>query len=235
MGFQIERIVLRQIHMPLVHFFETSFSRTYERDIVLVEAIADGVSGWGEITCGENPFYNEEWTESAWLIARDYAAPRVLKHNFEQRVATSPRGRRIFAGIRWRAAESRSRCGIWRRGATAFRSRNRSAAAREPRFPAASRSAFRTRFRNSSKRFDTEVDAGYQRIKMKIKPGWDVDVIREVREAFPNILLMADANSAYTLADVDRLKQLGRIQSDDDRAAAGARRNHRSRRRCRRS
>ncbi len=66
---KIDRIVLRQIRMPLVHFFETSFGRTYERDIVLVEVIAEGLSGWGEITAGENPFYNEEWTESAWLIA----------------------------------------------------------------------------------------------------------------------------------------------------------------------
>ena len=68
MAFQIDRIVLRQIRMPLVHFFETSFGRTYERDIVLVEVISDGLSGWGEVTAGENPFYNEEWTESAWLI-----------------------------------------------------------------------------------------------------------------------------------------------------------------------
>ena len=55
---------------------------------------------------------------------------------------------------------------------------------------------------------ETEVNAGYQRIKMKIKPGWDVDVIREVRRAFPDIRLMADANSAYTLADAERLKRL---------------------------
>ena len=78
MRMKIERIVLRQLRMPLVHFFETSFGRTYERDIVIVEVVADGLSGWGEITAGENPFYNEEWTESAWLIARDYVAPRVL-------------------------------------------------------------------------------------------------------------------------------------------------------------
>jgi hypothetical protein len=83
MAFQIDRIVLRQIQMPLVHFFETSFGRTYKRDIVLVEVTSDGLSGYGEITAGENPFYNEEWTDSAWLIARDYAAPRVLKHSFD--------------------------------------------------------------------------------------------------------------------------------------------------------
>ena len=75
---KLDRIVLRQIQMPLVHFFETSFSRTYKRDIVLVEVQSDGLSGWGEVTAGENPFYNEEWTESAWPILRDYAAPRVL-------------------------------------------------------------------------------------------------------------------------------------------------------------
>src|SRR5450631_4894877 len=75
---KLERITLRQIRMPLVHFFETSFSRTYSRDIILVEAASEGVSGWGEVTAGENPFYNEEWTGSAWPILRDYAVPRVL-------------------------------------------------------------------------------------------------------------------------------------------------------------
>src|SRR5262245_32280602 len=75
---KIERVTLRQIRMPLVHFFETSFSRTYKRDIVLVEVECAGATGWGEVTAGENPFYNEEWTESAWLVLRDYAAPRVI-------------------------------------------------------------------------------------------------------------------------------------------------------------
>src|SRR5579862_7247230 len=75
---KIDRVTLRQIRMPLVHFFETSFGRTYSRDIILVQVEGDGASGWGEVTAGENPFYNEEWTDSAWLIVRNYAAPRVL-------------------------------------------------------------------------------------------------------------------------------------------------------------
>src|SRR5258708_2793902 len=83
MAFTIERIVLRQIRMPLVHFFETSFSRTYARDIVLVEAVADGVSGWGEVTAGENPFYNEEWTASIRPLIVNYIAPRIVGHNVE--------------------------------------------------------------------------------------------------------------------------------------------------------
>jgi O-succinylbenzoate synthase len=75
---KIDRIILRQLKMPLVHFFETSFSRTYSRDIIIVEVVSEGLSGWGEITAGENPFYNEEWTQSAWMIARDYVAPRII-------------------------------------------------------------------------------------------------------------------------------------------------------------
>jgi o-succinylbenzoate synthase len=102
MPFQIEQIVLRQIRMPLVHFFETSFGRTYERSMVLVEAVCGGVSGWGEVTCGENPFYNEEWTDSAWLIVRDFVAPRVLRHT--------------FAATTWLAGAWRRRAGIWKRG-----------------------------------------------------------------------------------------------------------------------
>ena len=78
----VDKIVLRQNKIPLVHFFETSFGRTYHRDIILVQAFADGISGWGEVTAGENPFYNEEWTGSAWPLLTDYAVPRVLRHSF---------------------------------------------------------------------------------------------------------------------------------------------------------
>ena len=91
MAIRLERIVLRQIRMPLVHFFETSFGRTYERDIILVEVVADGLSGWGEVTAGENPFYNEEWTESAWLILKNYVAPRVLGQDAGERPPTCTR------------------------------------------------------------------------------------------------------------------------------------------------
>ena len=89
---KIDKIVLRQVRMPLVHFFETSFGRTTHRRIILVEVISQGVSGWGEVTAGENPFYNEEWTECAWLILKDYAVPRVLGQE--------------LAGLRWPGLET---------------------------------------------------------------------------------------------------------------------------------
>src|ERR1700730_6430949 len=92
---KLERITLRQIRMPLVHFFETSFGRTHGRDIILVEAQGGGASGWGEVTAGENPFYNEEWTGSAWLILRDYVAPQVLNRRFETPGDVAPLTRHI--------------------------------------------------------------------------------------------------------------------------------------------
>ena len=98
MGIRLDRITLREIRMPLVHFFETSFGRTTERHIVLVEVSSGGVSGWGEVTAGENPFYNEEWTESAWLILRDYVAPRVLQSRISKAPPRSARAPLTSAG-----------------------------------------------------------------------------------------------------------------------------------------
>ena len=92
---KIEAITLREIRMPLVHFFETSFGRTTERNIILVEAVADGISGWGEVTAGEHPFYNEEWTASIWPILTDYVAPRVLRHDFESAAQVYDRAEHI--------------------------------------------------------------------------------------------------------------------------------------------
>ena len=70
MAFKLDAIRLHRLEIPLVNFFETSFGRTYSRSIILVEVVSDGVSGWGEVTCGEHPFYNEEWTEAAWLLLK---------------------------------------------------------------------------------------------------------------------------------------------------------------------
>src|SRR6185295_2386916 len=80
----ITSIELREIRLPLVHFFETSFGRTTERRIILVRVTdADGAEGWGECTAGENPFYSDEWTESAWATIRTFLAPMVLGREVE--------------------------------------------------------------------------------------------------------------------------------------------------------
>ena len=204
---KIDRIVLRQLQMPLVHFFETSFGRTYTRDIVIVEVVSEGLSGWGEVTAGENPFYNEEWTESAWAIIKGFVAPRVIGHEFghasEVGARTSHiRGHRMARGgvetACWDLQARRNGNPLWKEiGGGARRE-----------IPCGVSIGIQDSVEQLIGKIETELAAGYQRIKMKMKPGWDVDVVRRVRERFPSTLLMADANSAYTLADAPRLKLL---------------------------
>src|SRR5215469_18175018 len=196
---KLERILLRQIRMPLVHFFETSFGRTTERQIILIEVEADGTSGWGEVTAGEDPFYNEEWTASAWLILRDYVAPRVLGRNLESAQDIAPlsahiRGHLMARGgleaAVWDLEARLEGIPLWRKiGGGARRE-----------IPCGVSIGIQESVPQLLATIEREIAAGYQRIKVKIKPGWDVDVVRQVRQRFPSIKLMADANSAYTLA-----------------------------------
>lgn len=203
----VDKVVLRHIRMPLVHFFETSFGRTYHRDIILVEAFASGVSGWGEVTAGENPFYNEEWTGSIWPLLIDYAVPRVLHHSFETAAGVNARTAHIRGH---NMARGGLEAAIWD---LESRLKNQplwktigGGARRE--IPCGVSIGIQDTVEQLLDKIGNELDAGYQRIKMKIKPGWDVDVIARVRERFPAIKLMADANSAYTLDDTDHLKKL---------------------------
>ena len=200
---KMERVKLRQIQMPLVHFFETSFSRTYKRDIILVEAQGGGLSGWGEITAGENPFYNEEWTGSAWPILRDYVAPRVVGKELKSAEDVDPLTRHI-RGTLWRAGASRPRSGTWRRAA-------RRPAVEEDRRRRPARDPVRGFHRDSE--FGGAVDReNRMRTRGGVRADQDEDQTRlgcrrgaAGSRAVSLIKLMADANSAYTLADV-RLK-----------------------------
>lgn len=199
--------MLHQIQLPLVHFFETSFGRTYKRDIILVEVQAGGISGWGEVTAGENPFYNEEWTDSAWPIVRDYAAPRVLNRRLESANDVAPlsahiRGHNMARGgleaAFWDLEARQLGIPLWQHiGGGARRE-----------IQCGVSIGIQDSVEQLLEKIEIELAAGYQRIKMKIKPGWDVDVVRQVRERFPDIRLMVDANSAYTLADTQLLKSL---------------------------
>ncbi|MBZ5578432.1 MAG: o-succinylbenzoate synthase [Acidobacteriia bacterium] len=204
---RLDRITLRQIRMPLVHFFETSFGRTTERDIILVEVESGGVSGWGEVTAGEHPFYNEEWTASAWLILRDYVAPDVLGRELAGPEEVAPlsghiREHRMARGgleaAVWDLAARLEGVPLWKKiGGGARRE-----------IPCGVSIGIQNSVEELLDTIARELATGYQRIKIKIKPGWDVDVVRQVRERFPSIKLMADANSAYTLADAEHLRRL---------------------------
>ena len=203
----ISSIELREIRLPLIHFFETSFGRTTERRILLIRVVdADGADGWGECGAGEGPFYCEEWTETAWSTIATFLAPMVLGKEIPSaaqawNVMRAVRGNRMAkAAIEtacWDLEARRLDKPLWRHLGGTNREISCGVSIGIQDTPAA-----------LLEKIEKELNAGYQRIKIKIKPGWDVDIVREVRQRFPDIRLMGDANSAYTLADVSLFNQL---------------------------
>ena len=204
---KIKSIQLTEINLPLVHFFETSFGRTYERRIILVRVEdADGATGWGEVTCGETPGYSDEWTDSAWATAEQILAPMVAGKEFESAAEVWDsmkwvRGHRMAkAGIEtacWDLEAKKLGVPLWRH----LRGVNQT-------IECGVSIGIQDSIPQLLEKIRVEVDAGYKRIKIKISPSWDYDVIKAVRAEFGDILLMGDANSAYTLADIDKLKSL---------------------------
>ncbi len=203
----IKSIELTEINLPLVHFFETSFGRTYERRIILVRVEdADGAEGWGEITCGESPGYSDEWTDSAWATAEQILAPIVVGREVESAadvwgLMKWARGHRMAkSGIEtacWDLEAKKLGVPLWRHLGGVNRE-----------IECGVSIGIQDSIPQLLEKIRVEVEAGYKRIKIKISPAWDYDVIKAVRAEFGDILLMGDANSAYTLADIDKLKSL---------------------------
>ena len=203
----ISSIELREIRLPLIHFFETSFGRTIERRIILVRVTdADGAEGWGECTAGEGPFYSEEWTETAWPTIKDFVAPMVVGRQVETAAGVNAlmkkvRGHRMAkAAIEtacWDLESKRAGLPLWRHLGGV-----------RQEIACGVSIGIQDSPEELLEKIAKERASGYQRIKIKIKPGWDLEVIRQVRSAFPKILLMGDANSAYTLADIDLFKKM---------------------------
>ncbi|HEV2862951.1 MAG TPA: o-succinylbenzoate synthase [Pyrinomonadaceae bacterium] len=203
----IERIEMREIRLRLVHFFETSFGRTVERRILLLRAVdSDGAEGWGECTTGEGPFYSEEWVDSAWEVTRRFLAPMVMGHEVEGaagvgRLMARVRGNRMAKGAIetacWDLEAKRLGVPLWRHLGGV-----------QEEIACGVSIGIQDSHEQLLEKIETELAAGYQRIKIKIKPGWDREVVERVRARFPSILLMVDANSAYTLEDVPLFRAL---------------------------
>ncbi len=204
---QIKLIELIEINLPLVHFFETSFGRTYERRIILTRVEdSDGEEGWGECTAGETPSYSEEWTESCWQVLEKILAPMVIGKEFEKAenvwdLMKKVRGNRMAkAAIEtavWDLEAKKLNVPLWKHlGGT------------NQKIACGVSIGIQDSVEQLLEKIQTELDAGYQRIKIKIAPHWDYDVIKKVREHFGQIPLMGDANSAYTLGDIEKLKSL---------------------------
>jgi O-succinylbenzoate synthase len=206
----IQSIELREIRLPLIHFFETSFGRTTERRIVLAcVRDADGAEGWGECTAGEGPFYSDEWTDSAWATLCEFLAPMTLG----KEVASAAKVFALMRPVRGhRMAKATIETACWdleakKLGVPLWKHLGGT----QHELACGVSIGIQDTPEILLEKIRKEVDAGYQRIKIKIKPGWDIGIIARVRREFPDIRLMGDANSAYTLADVSLFKELDRF------------------------
>lgn len=207
---KVEAITLREIRMPLVAAFETSFGRTTERRIVLVTAHCEGVEGWGECTAGEHPFFCEESTDTAWYVLREYLAPALAGFTLESgREAagrmSAVRGHRMakaaLENALWDAEAQQRGLPLWKLVGGSRKELAAGVSIGIQRSP-----------EHLLEKIAVELDAGYRRIKVKVKPGWDLEVLARIRERWPEILLSCDANSAYTLNDLEHLKKFDQFR-----------------------
>ncbi len=202
---KIEAVTLREIHMPLVHFFETSFGRTYTRRILLVTVHCDGVDGWAESVVGEDPFYSSEWIESAWPTMTSYLIPSLLGQRIEsarecRALLARVRGHRMAKGglenALWDAEATQKQQPLWKLlGGT------------RREIPCGVSIGIQDSVEQLLEKIAIELAAGYRRIKVKVKPGWDVNVLERIRSRWADITLSCDANSAYTLDQVEHLRK----------------------------
>jgi len=203
---KIESITLREVQMRLKAPFETSFGVSHNRRIILVEVIADGVSGWGEVTASETPGYNSETTDTAWHVISDFVAPSLIGRT----ISAASECAALLAAIRGHEmAKSGVENALWDVEAQIKRiPLSKLLGGTLEEIACGVSLGIRENPQSLVKKVEEELRSGYQRIKLKIKPGKDLEYVAAVRKQFPKILLSVDANSAYRLEDATHLRKL---------------------------
>jgi O-succinylbenzoate synthase len=200
---RIDAIFLREIRLPLVQPFQTSFGTTTERRILLVELRGEGLSGWGECVAGEHPFFSDETVDTAWLVIQQELAP-VLAAADPEHGGKCPG---LFRQVRGhRMAKAALENAVWDLEAQmrGIPLAELLGGTRET-IDCGVSIGIQASMAEQMAAVEKEVAAGYQRIKLKCKPGWDVKVFEAVRNRWPEIQLSCDANSAYRLNDSDHI------------------------------
>jgi O-succinylbenzoate synthase len=203
---RLESLTLREIHLKLVTPFETSMDRVTERRIILAEVQVGGVSGWGECTAGETPFYCPEDSDTAWHVLKKYLWPMLRGRELNsaadvwallEQVRGHNMAKATVETAIWDAESKLKNIPLWKL-----------IGGQRTEIPCGVSIGIKDSLDELSATVKKELGAGYQRIKIKIKPGKDVPQVQRLRQDFPGIKLMVDANSAYRREDFSLLKQL---------------------------
>jgi o-succinylbenzoate synthase len=208
---KLERIELREIELPLKWPFETSFGRTTRRRILIVRVFdSSGAIGYGECTAGEDPFYNHETIDTAWLIITKYVAPILSNTTIELADQVNDslkriRGNRMAKGAvetaMWDLESRLAGVPLWKH-----------LGGKRAEIASGVSIGLQETTEALLDKVTRELADGYQRIKIKIKPGRDIQLVESIRSHYPHIKLMVDANSAYSLKDLPILKKLDEFE-----------------------
>ncbi|RFU61751.1 o-succinylbenzoate synthase [Peribacillus glennii] len=205
---KIKQVVMRQLKLDLLYPFVTSFGKQYDREFILIEAISDeGISGWAECVAMVDPFYNEETVKTSWHLLEDFLIPTLLQNEIEHPDEISEK---LFSHIRGNyMAKAALEGAIW----DLYAKKQKASLASllggtKKKIDVGVSIGIKDSIDSTLEVIQARLQDGYKRFKLKIKPGWDIELIDKVRKAYPDIPLMADANSAYTLEEMDRLKAL---------------------------
>jgi O-succinylbenzoate synthase len=210
---RIERLDLRLLRLPLVRFFETSFGRVHDRTFLLVRAEQDGAAGWGECVAESHPYYSAETTRTAWHVISEFIAPLVLGREFDHPSAIAGATRRIRGHQMAKAAVEMAAWDLYaaQQGRPLATVLGGSRALIESGIASGVSIGIQDSLDELAERVAIERAAGYRRIKIKIKPGWDVCAVERIRGQFGPLPLMVDANAAYGPDDWEQLQRLDRF------------------------
>ena len=203
---KIDRLELRLLKLPLVHFFETSFGRIYDKHFILVRIDGEGSEGWGECVAEQDPYYSAETNETVWHIVSEFVVPRVVGASFSH-------PREVFAALKPIRGHNMAKAAVemaaWDLYARLCRQPLSAAlGGSRDRIASGVSIGIQDSLDQLAAKVERELAAGYRRIKVKIKPGWDVAAVEMIRGRFGSIPLMVDANAAYTLNDASHLAKL---------------------------
>jgi o-succinylbenzoate synthase len=199
----IDAIHLREINMPLAHPFETSFGITTARRILLVELESDGLTAWGECVAGEHPYFSDETIDTAWIVTETELAPRLLDADLTGAGGVVD----LFKQVRGhRMAKAALENAVWDLEAQVERkSLSNLLGGTRSVIPCGVSIGIQPSPEQLMEKIAAELDDGYQRVKLKCKPGWDNRIFEAIRTRWPDITLSCDANSAYRMRDFDHI------------------------------
>ena len=198
---RIDCIEMHHLVLPYVSPFEPSFGRETKREFIVLSITSDGVTGWGECVAGSGPWYSYETVGTAWNVLEKHLIPSVLFEKIDKvedivkrfdRVRGHPMARACVENALWDLL-----------GRSKGLSLAEMLSAKRDSVSVGVSVGIEKNIGLLLAKIEQHIDEGYGRVKLKIKPGWDVDVVKAVREKWPDLALQVDANSAYSLADTN--------------------------------